>query len=325
MKPHRSGDLELSPGVKKFLQKLGVNTTRLQWKLYEWERKKDAPAGQTKLPAQLRWMRYSHKFCPECHGLVDRSERVCPACGAQLPTMAIYRLLRAIGLVLPAGGAGVTFGFLGVMTLLYLVSIFRQGPSAIMAPTIETIFNFGGMEPVTMQALHEYWRALSFGLFHGGLIHIGFNSVALVQVGPAIEGEIGSKRMLVLITLAQITSAIAFVYVGRGVVVGASGWLFGLIGFGVSYYHRRGGSSIYLRNFFVQWAMYGFVFGLLMRGVSNTAHFGGFAGGLILGLTADVTPARRTLWTGIWSALVWPCLILWGATLVIVVRSIIRG
>lgn len=313
------GAVEIPTGLKKLLASLGVNTTRLQWKLYEWERRWAEPR-EPGLPTGLRWLKYRHKFCPNCNGLVDRAERHCPACGAAVPSMGVYKAFRAMGLVLPQGGGATLVSFLALIVLFYLLSIIRQGPSAILSPTGETLYSFGMMYPALIRA-GEYWRLLSFGLLHAGLLHIGFNTLALVQVGPMAEDSLGSRRMLVLITVSQLTSALAVQLFGTG-AVGASGWLFGLLAFGVAFYHRLG--RIEVRNFFVQWAVYAFVLGWII-GVNNTAHAGGFAGGFLLGLIADLTPARRHPLRWLWDLMFWPCLAAWIVTVAIMSRSILQG
>jgi rhomboid protease GluP len=151
------------------------------------------------------------------------------------------------------------------------------------------------------------------------LIHLGFNALALIQVGPWLESELGSRRMLVLITVAQLTTALAVQALGPG-GAGASGWLFGLLGFGLVYFHRHGRRDI--RDFFIQWAVYGFIFSFFFR-FNNTAHMGGFVGGMIMGFIADLTAARRSTFTWVWEKLFWPSLVVWAVTLGFMARSIL--
>lgn len=315
--------MELPPQLLSILKKLGVNTTALNWKLHQWELRRNEPKPPRELPTALRWLRYRHKFCPECNGLVHHEDAVCPSCGASVPSRTIYMITRAIGLVAPKQSGALVLSFIGVMLGLFAVSVFLQGSSAIMRPTSDTLYRFGMMSNYFIDA-GEYWRLFGFGLVHGGLIHIFFNSMWLVQIGPALEAEIGPRRMLVLITISQLTSAIA-VYFGGGFVVGASGWLFGLIGFGAAYFHRAGRAQHGTRNHFITWGMYGLMFGFIMPGISNTAHIGGLLGGALLGLVADVSHARRTAWTRVWEAMVWPCAAIWAGTMFFLVRTIIQS
>lgn len=142
----------------------------------------------------------------------------------------------------------------------------------------------------------EWWRCLTYAFTHGGLIHIGFNMVVLYQVGPLLEVELGAARYLFLYTLTALTATVAGYYWHPVIpVVGASGSLFGLIGFAVTYYHRMGHSGVHIRNYMFQWAIYAFIFGLLV-GADNAGHLGGAAGGAALGLVLPIgVRAKRAL------------------------------
>jgi rhomboid protease GluP len=71
--------------------------------------------------------------------------------------------------------------------------------------------------------------------------------------------------------------------------VGASAPIFGLLG-AVVYYGRRTGSSLASSQAW-SWAIPLFIFGLIMPGIDNYAHAGGFAGGYVAGRLLD--PLRR--------------------------------
>jgi rhomboid protease GluP len=76
---------------------------------------------------------------------------------------------------------------------------------------------------------------------------------------------------------------------GAGYTLGASGAIFGLVG-ALMYYSRRTGSSLMtsqLTGYVVSMA----VFGVLMPGIDNYAHAGGFAGGYLTGMWLD--PLKR--------------------------------
>lgn len=313
--------MQLSPKMRAFLDRLGVNTTRLQWKLYERERKREnrQRAGQQQLPSTLQWLRYPHKFCPKCRAVVDRSERVCPRCGTRVHSMAVYRAQRLLGMTALGGTATTVYLFLTMMVAVYLAGALLQGPSALFNPRGVTLFMLGAWEPRAVLFLGEYWRMLSFGLVHGGILHILFNGYALSQVGPVVEEEVGHTRMLVVITLTQLGAAVAthvwYLYVlGLAVpTVGASGWLFGLLGYGVGHYHRSG-TNRELRNFFVQWIIYGILFGLLVR-ANNAAHIGGMLAGLALGLVPSQRRRWEHIWRPVWQGAFWISVGLWLFTL----------
>ena len=76
---------------------------------------------------------------------------------------------------------------------------------------------------------------------------------------------------------------------GAGITLGASAPIFGLLG-ALVHYGRRGGSSL-VGGQALQYAIVLFVFGLIMSGVDNYAHAGGFAGGYAASMWLD--PLKR--------------------------------
>ena len=139
------------------------------------------------------------------------------------------------------------------------------------------------------------WRLITYTFMHGGLMHIAFNSMALLQIGPLIERSFGLARTLFfwVVTGALAILGPAFLYGGNTLMtVGASGSVFGLIGVAMAYGHRVGTpEGLYIRNKMIEWTVICTLFGMMMGGVAHAAHFGGlFAGAL---LSFIITPSRR--------------------------------
>jgi len=67
--------------------------------------------------------------------------------------------------------------------------------------------------------------------------------------------------------------------------------IFGLLG-GLMYYSRRGGSSL-MRSALMGYIMSAVVMGILMPGIDNWAHAGGFAGGYLAGILLDPLKPER--------------------------------
>jgi rhomboid protease GluP len=78
---------------------------------------------------------------------------------------------------------------------------------------------------------------------------------------------------------------------GADFTVGASASIFGLLG-ALVYYGRRGGSRMVGSQAW-SWAVMMFIFGLIMPGVDNYAHAGGFAGGYLAGRVLDPLKPER--------------------------------
>jgi len=159
-----------------------------------------------------------------------------------------------------------------------------QGLQPLFSPDAYLLVHSGGQYWPLVLNEGEWWRCLTYAYTHGGLIHLAFNMMVLYQVGPAIEGEVGTPRFVTLYTLTALTATLAGLFWHPVTpVVGASGSLFGLIGFAIVYYHRIGGPSAHhLRNFMIRWAAFAFIFGLLV-GADNAGHLGGAAGGAAIG------------------------------------------
>lgn len=317
------------PAWLKLLERLGFNVTRLRWRLYQLEQKRKQE--RRLLPDALRWLQYEHTICSHCGAIVPRGERKCPQCGRRVPGPLTYRVLRLFGFIFPANAPVVTSIFLALILFVFGLSLVLEGLGALWTPSNETVYRLGaliagGGFPWT----ESLWRSLTFALVHGGLLHILFNGVALYLVGPVIEEAIGPRRMLVLITVTQLASAAATVVwytvlLGGGAfTVGASGFLSGLIGFGVGFCHSQGPRAYPQRNFFLQWAVYVLVFGLLL-GANNAAHFGGFIAGLPLGVVLErqrmLTDRQRPGWTVLFGA----CLLMWMAAVGMLIFRAVQG
>ena len=115
--------MTITPKVKAFLSKLGINTTQLQWRLYRWEQRWEKRGELLRLPASLQWLRYPHKVCWHCGAMADRDARRCDSCGRRLPPMLGYRVARLFGLAAPEGAATAVNVFLMVILAISSTSI----------------------------------------------------------------------------------------------------------------------------------------------------------------------------------------------------------
>jgi membrane associated rhomboid family serine protease len=310
-----------------FLDKLGIRTQKLRWKLYQWEQRRKDGRSSFRLPVSLHWLTYPHKVCLECGAVAARDARTCESCGRPLPSMFSYKVFRLGGLVVPRTAQTTITAFMVVMVLLFGLELMRPLPETATGEGPQALWQIAGWNWTLLYSPGEYWRLLACGLIHAGLIHIGFNLLALSSIGPMLEDHVGRSRMLVIITVTQVTSAILVTLSGMarhggGLTVGASGWLFGLIGFGIAYFHTMGKVGSMYRNMLIKWAGYALLFGFLMPGVSNSAHIGGLIGGLALGFLPEPHPHRTRLLGLVWDAGFWVSAVLWLGTLAMLGHAI---
>jgi membrane associated rhomboid family serine protease len=124
--------------------------------------------------------------------------------------------------------------------------------------------------------------------------------MAFRQLAPAIADIYGGPRMVIIYTISSVCgfllSSLAGAYMppipilgGASFTLGASAAIFGLLG-ALMHYGRRGGSSI-MRAQVTSYAVSMFIFGLIMPGIDNYAHAGGFVGGYLASAWLD--PLKR--------------------------------
>jgi membrane associated rhomboid family serine protease len=171
-----------------------------------------------------------------------------------------------------------------LLLVLVLCVMVREVQLDGIQPTADFLRKIGG---VTFDAIQrgEAWRFLTAPLLHGNLKHIVYNATALFVFGMLLEVTAGFTALLVCFVFSGMTGALMFSLFGahEPVSVGASGAIFGLMGFYVvqgavdfqGFWDRlKTGMPLLLAN------LLGTVF------IANVDHFGhvvGLLGGLMLG------------------------------------------
>ncbi len=148
----------------------------------------------------------------------------------------------------------------------------------------------GGNMPARVREMGEFWRLLTAMFLHGGFIHLGFNMLSLFNIGALVEMMLGHRRFLTVYFLSGLGGSLMSVMLSeyRGVSVGASGAIFGLIGVVISifYQHRKklssAGREIWRTLIFSALLTLGI--GIIPGSIiDNWGHLGGFLVGLALG------------------------------------------
>jgi len=188
------------------------------------------------------------------------------------------------------GGASATKTLIAVNLVLFAWMVLRgviagRGLGTLINPDLDLLLYAGAQQWPRVFAYGEWWRCLSYAFTHGGLLHLAFNMVALYQVGLLLEREAGQATLLVVYVFSALTATLAgYLWHPEVVVVGASGALFGLIGFAVVFYRRLADpASQYKSRFMLQWAIFAFLFGLAVH-ADNAGHLGGALGGALVAL-----------------------------------------
>lgn len=188
----------------------------------------------------------------------------------------------------------VCFGLLGANVVLFLFALSRAGGGFAVPP--EVLYHLGGNVYPEVRA--EPWRLLTSAFLHADVIHILFNSFALLAVGRVLEVQLGSARLWVIYVLAAVGGSVCSagwqaVSDRAAVSVGASGGAFGLIFLGWVYAsrvpERLGSFAAGLRSWLFTIAIFSLLF---FRDLDHAAHAGGAAVGALFGRQLDTRPGR---------------------------------
>jgi len=93
-----------------------------------------------------------------------------------------------------------------------------------------TLFAFGAKYREAMVLDGQWWRLVTAGFLHGGLLHIAMNSWVLFDLGAQVEESYGSSRFLVFYFVSTVFGFLASFWFSNSLSVGASAGLMGLIG-----------------------------------------------------------------------------------------------
>jgi rhomboid protease GluP len=143
-------------------------------------------------------------------------------------------------------------------------------------------------------AAGESWRILTAIFLHGGLLHLGFNLLALGDFGSALERRFGAIPVAAVFLASGMAGFLAStLWHPEDVSIGASGGLFGLLGWWAVAAWRLGEflpPQEKRRRLATLLVVIGVAlgFGFVVPGIDNAAHLGGLVAGLLLGGVATL-------------------------------------
>jgi rhomboid protease GluP len=146
--------------------------------------------------------------------------------------------------------------------------------------------NFG---PATQDG--EWWRLGTALFLHFGAVHLTLNLWALWDAGQLVERMYGHARFACIYFASGLTGNLLSLVAHRGLAIsgGASGAIFGLFGALLIFLWRER-HNLHPKEFrWFFWGAAGFalaslVLGLLITGIDNAAHIGGFFSGILGGI-----------------------------------------
>jgi membrane associated rhomboid family serine protease len=232
--------------------------------------------------------RCDRPICPSCMHQASVGFH-CPECaktGAQKVVRANQLRTRPV----------VTYALIAVNVAIFLLCI---GSGAQTRPGVILDFSMlaDGLSPVTGQPIGvangEIYRLVTGGFLHANIIHVAFNMLALYQLGMLLESAFGRMRFAVVYAVSLLAGSLGVVLLHpHQFTVGASGAVFGLMGFAFMAMRARGidpfstglGGTIVI-NLIITFTLSSYI--------SVGGHVGGLIGGAICGwILTDVGPKQ---------------------------------
>ena len=156
------------------------------------------------------------------------------------------------------------------------------------------LYDHGALLGIACTQGGQWWRIVTGGFLHGGLMHIAFNMFALYQVGTIVEQLFGKVRYVALYAVALVGAGLAVVYVApNDLTVGASGAIFGLFGALVAVGLRLGKRGRGLIGQVLPIIVINLVLTFTIPNISAAGHVGGLITGLLAGLVLFMAPRQR--------------------------------
>lgn len=206
-------------------------------------------------------------ICTDCMTPTPVGMR-CPECSKQKTQVRTIESVRSSGTV------QATIAIVALNVLVFVLC----GDFAVGSQNTSTLALRGELYGPSIAEGHEYYRLVTGGFLHAGLLHIGFNMYILWWLGNLLEPAIGTRRFVGLYGVALLTGSLGALIVSPdSPTVGASGAVFGLMGVAFMEMRARGidpmasgiGPTILL-NLGLSFAI---------SGISVGGHIGGLLGG----------------------------------------------
>jgi membrane associated rhomboid family serine protease len=176
--------------------------------------------------------------------------------------------------------------------LVVVTSISGGGGGLLFGGTTQVHFDYGLYGPYVADG--EWYRLVTAGFLHYGLLHAGLNCWFIWVVGGQLERALGRWRYASVYFASLLAgSAGALLVTPRALTAGASGAAFGLMGCMLVGYRQRGIPVLRSNLGMVLILNLALTFGI--SGISIGGHVGGLAGGALCGAVL-LHPGKHPKW-----------------------------
>ncbi len=131
----------------------------------------------------------------------------------------------------------------------------------------------------------EYYRLITCMFFHTTIMHVGYNCLTIYIFGRICEKYMGKSRYVLIYFLSGICGSAASVIFTKGISVGASGAIFGILG-AITAFNMNSKKDLEGMGYFtiLMFTIAGILMGFGDTGVDNFAHLGGIISGFLISM-----------------------------------------
>lgn len=236
----------------------------------------------------VRCQRCDRPICPACMNTASVGFH-CPECaGSKQGRQKVY-----------TGRAAFTVGksviltpaLIAVNVGVFLLSLSGGRSAADIRGS--TMLNDYALNGPAIHDNHEWYRIITSGFMHSGLLHLGFNMYALWIIGNMLEPALGRLRFGIIYLGGLIAGSLgALVLDPNSFTVGASGAIFAL--FAAVFIAQRAAGIDPWRSGIALTIGINLLITLAIPIISKGGHFGGLAGGALLAWLLIEVPRRTT-------------------------------
>ena len=177
-----------------------------------------------------------------------------------------------------------------IINAIILMLMYLEGfPQDIYVPV-----RFGAIFPPLILYGGEWYRLFTAMFVHFGVSHFAANALGLIIFGTRMERYFGHVWFLLVYVITGLWGSVASLYLSRAYSAGASGAIYGLVGF-IFLYTRLSKRSIEFINWYVMFIYIGVgvALGFSTPGVDNFAHLGGLLAGAAMGVLYFLMEVKR--------------------------------
>ncbi len=221
-------------------------------------------------------------ICPDCMTSTPVGMR-CPDCAGKKQRVHTMRSMHVDPIV--------TYVLIGINVLLFLGS---GGGGSIVTGSggSSQVFQDLALWGPAIDLGHDYWRLITAGFLHSGLLHVGFNMYILYWLGTMLEPSLGHVRFVALYFASLLAGSFGALLLNpNAVTVGASGAVFGLMGAAFVMQRARGMDP--MQSGIGPVILFNLALSFLIPNISIGGHLGGLIGGAAAAFAMERLASRR--------------------------------